>query len=95
MPPARPLTHLTLIFAGALLLSVLAALAFAADAHPECAAIPGDVGPCDYWGRVAEYGPFIILWGTLILAGLGSAIWLVLMAVLGFAALLRPNSGDR
>ncbi|WP_067981137.1 hypothetical protein [Nocardia caishijiensis] len=87
----RPLRHLTFIFVGAVLVSTLAALAFAADAHPECAAIPGDVGPCGYWGRVAEYGPFIMVWGTLILAGLGAAVWLVVMAVLGLVTLLRPR----
>ncbi|MFI9504115.1 hypothetical protein [Nocardia sp. NPDC052566] len=87
----RPLRSLAIILAVAVALPMLATLVFASGRHPECATIPGDVGPCGYWARVAEYGPFIMLWGTAVTAGLGAAVWLVVTAALGLYAALRPR----
>ncbi|NEW39689.1 hypothetical protein GV794_24285 [Nocardia cyriacigeorgica] len=87
---SRPFSSLVLILGVAVAIPTLATLAFATIGHPECADIPEDVGPCGYWARVAEYGPFIILWGTAITASFGVVGWLMLRAILGLsAALLR------
>ncbi|MEV6276971.1 hypothetical protein [Nocardia sp. NPDC051832] len=52
---------------GAILLSVAAIAAFGfASAHPECAQIPQDVAPCDFWPRVEYIAPFVGLWGTVV-----------------------------
>ncbi|MBF6464882.1 hypothetical protein IU427_06750 [Nocardia beijingensis] len=86
---SRPLTSLAIVLGVAVAIPLLATLAFAAIGHPECATIPQDVGPCGYWARVAEFGPFIVLWGTAITAGFGTTAWLVGVAVLGLLAALR------
>ncbi|MEU1521867.1 hypothetical protein ABZ413_06665 [Nocardia rhamnosiphila] len=88
---SRPVSSLAIVLAVAVAIPMLATLAFAAIGHPECATIPEDVGPCGYWARVAEYGPFIMLWGTVVTAGLGATLWLVVVAVLGLFAALRPR----
>lgn len=90
---SRPIVigSLAIVLGVAVAIPVLATLAFAAIGHPECATIPEDVGPCGYWARVAEYGPFIMLWGTVVTAGFGVTVWLVVVAVLGFFAALRPR----
>ncbi|MFE2961128.1 hypothetical protein [Nocardia tengchongensis] len=75
----------------AVTIPMLATLAFAGIGHPECATIPEDVGPCGYWARVAYYGPFIMLWGTVVLAVPGVAVWLVVVVVRGLFAALRPR----
>ncbi|MGK8510536.1 hypothetical protein ACRS5S_21670 [Nocardia asiatica] len=87
----RPLKSLAIVLGVALAIPMLATLAFAAIGHPECATIPQDVGPCGYWARVAEYGPFIMLWGTAVTAGFGATAWLVVVAVLGLYAALRSR----
>ncbi|MET9030035.1 hypothetical protein ABZW96_31070 [Nocardia sp. NPDC004168] len=35
---------------------------------------------------MAGYGPFIMLWGTVVIAGFGATVWLVVIAVLGLFA---------
>ncbi|MGW4329101.1 hypothetical protein ACWEKR_24810 [Nocardia sp. NPDC004573] len=85
----RPIRSLAIVLGVAVAIPLLATLAFAAIGHPECATIPQDVGPCGYWARVAEFGPFIMLWGTVITAGLGTTAWLMGVAVLGLFAALR------
>ncbi|WP_328411005.1 hypothetical protein [Nocardia sp. NBC_00403] len=95
--PSRPTVSLAIVSLAVILgvaveIPMLATLAFAAIGHPECATIPEDVGPCGYWARVAYYGPFIMPWGrTVVLAGLGVAVWLVGVVVLGLFAALRPR----
>ncbi|WP_063058711.1 hypothetical protein [Nocardia sienata] len=89
---SRPIGSLAIVLGVAVVLPMLATLAFAAIGHPECATIPQDVGPCGYWARVAEYGPFIMLWGTVVTTGFGATVWLVVVAVLGVLAALRPRS---
>ncbi|PXX70981.1 hypothetical protein DFR70_101402 [Nocardia tenerifensis] len=86
---SRPATVAAIIIGVTVGIPALATLGFAAHAHPECATIPQDVGPCGYWARVAEYGPFIMLWGTAVLAGLEATLWLLIAAALGIAAALR------
>ncbi|MEV6139615.1 hypothetical protein AB0L63_26910 [Nocardia sp. NPDC051990] len=80
---------LAMLLGVAVAVSMLATLAFAAIGHPECATIPEDVGPCGYWARVAYYGPFIMLWGTVVLAVPGVTVWLVVVAALALFAALR------
>lgn len=82
---------LAIVLAVAVAIPMLATLAFAAIGHPECATIPQDVGPCGYWARVAEYGPFIMLWGTVVTAGVGVACgWWPSLRYAG----ARNGSGD-
>lgn len=88
---SRPVSSLAIVLVVAVAIPMLATLAFAAIGHPECATIPEDVGPCGYWARVAEYGPFIMLWGTVVTAGFGATLWLVVVAVFGLFAALRPR----
>lgn len=64
------------IFGLAVTLSLIATLLFASSRHPECASIPGDVGSCEFWGRVGDYGPFIMIYGTVVSAGIIASIWL-------------------
>ncbi|MFE7741802.1 hypothetical protein [Nocardia sp. NPDC057455] len=87
----RPIGSLAIVLGVAVAIPMLATLAFAAIGHPECATIPQDVGPCGYWARVAEYGPFIMLWGTVVTAGFGATVWLAVIAVVGLFAALRPR----
>ncbi|WP_227982165.1 hypothetical protein [Nocardia spumae] len=94
--PTRPTVSLAIVSLAVVLgvaveIPMLATLAFAAIGHPECATIPEDVGPCGYWARVSYYGPFIMPRGTVALAGLGLAVWLVGLVVLGLFAALRPR----
>ncbi|MFD3701569.1 hypothetical protein ACFWUP_00325 [Nocardia sp. NPDC058658] len=88
---SRPIGSLAIVLAVAVTIPIIATLVFAADAHPECAFIPDSVGPCGYWARVAEYGPIIMMLGTVVTAGLGAAMWLVVVAVLGLFSALRPR----
>ena len=79
----RPIVGiLAVVLAAAVAIPMLATLAFAALRHPECATIPEDVGPCGYWPRVAEYGPFIMLWGTALTGACAVIVWLMFVAVL-------------
>ncbi|MFD3592627.1 hypothetical protein ACFWU5_07845 [Nocardia sp. NPDC058640] len=80
----RPARKLAFVLAIAVTIPILATLAFAAIGHPECATIPQDVGPCGYWSRVAEYGPFIMLWGTIATVGVVASMW-------PFVVALRPR----
>lgn len=94
--PCRPTVSLAIVSLATILgvavtIAMLATLAFAAIGHPECATIPEDVGPCGYWARVAYYGPFIMVWGTAVIAVPGVAVWLVVVVVLGLFAALRPR----
>ncbi|MFD4458918.1 hypothetical protein [Nocardia sp. NPDC058480] len=88
---SRAIRWLAVVLGVAVAIPMLATLAFAAIGHPECATIPQDVGPCGYWARVAEYGPFIMLWGTVGTAGCGATVWLMVVSVLGLFAALRPR----
>lgn len=88
---SRPLTSLAIVLAVAVAIPMFATLAFAAIGHPECATIPQDVGPCGYWPRVAEFGPYIMVYGTIITAGFGTAVWLLVFAVVGLVKALRPR----
>ncbi|MFI9532097.1 hypothetical protein ACIG56_02535 [Nocardia fusca] len=88
---SRPIGSLATVLGVAVVIPMLATLGFATIGHPECATIPQDVGPCGYWARVAEYGPFIMLWGTVVTAGAGATVWLVVVAVFGLFAALRPR----
>ncbi len=85
---SRLIGALAMVLGVAVAIPMLVTLAFAAIGHPECATIPEDVGPCGYWARVAYYGPFIMLWGTVVLGGFGVAVWLVVAAALGLLAAL-------
>ncbi|MEU0540410.1 hypothetical protein [Nocardia sp. NPDC005978] len=69
----RFVSAVALFFGLALAMPAIATLLFATLRHPECAMIPDSVGPCDYWGRVAEYGPFIMVAGTIVMAALEGA----------------------
>lgn len=89
--PSLLLSTLVLGLGVAVAIPTLATLAFAAIGHPECATIPQDVGPCGYWARVAEFGPFIMLWGTLVTAGMAVAVWPMFSAVLGIFAARRAR----
>ncbi|MFD3701572.1 hypothetical protein ACFWUP_00340 [Nocardia sp. NPDC058658] len=88
---SRLVGSLAIILVIAVTVPILAALAFAAIGHPECATIPQDVGPCGYWASVAEFGPFIMLWGTVITVGIGATIWSIGATVFG---LLRRTRRD-
>ncbi|MFE3255614.1 hypothetical protein ACFXPS_04490 [Nocardia sp. NPDC059091] len=88
---SHPIRSLAIVLGVAVAIPMLATLAFAAIGHPECATIPEDVGPCGYWARVGEYGPFIMLWGTVVTAGFGLMVWLVVVGVLSLFAALRPR----
>ncbi|MCM6773767.1 hypothetical protein NDR87_09825 [Nocardia sp. CDC159] len=68
---------------GALVLSISATIVFAMNDHPECVAIPGDVGPCGFWPQVGYIGPFVILWGTFLGTGIAAAFLLVAAAIRG------------
>ncbi|MFC4373515.1 hypothetical protein ACFO5K_05330 [Nocardia halotolerans] len=87
---SRPLASLATVLGVAVVIPMIATLVFAAADHPECAINAAEVGPCGYWPRVAEYGPLIMLVGTPFTAGLASAVWLTVIAVLGIVAALRP-----
>ncbi|MFG1792167.1 hypothetical protein [Nocardia sp. NPDC049149] len=76
-------------FCAALVLSMLATLVGAIGRHPECATIPVDVGPCDYWGRVGEYAGFVILYGTAIGTVILWVLWLLFVAVVQIASRVR------
>ncbi|MFE1591150.1 hypothetical protein [Nocardia sp. NPDC058705] len=88
---SRPVGSLAIILVIAVTVPILATLAFAAIGHPECAIIPQDVGPCGYWARVAEFGPFIMLWGTVITVGIGATMWSVGATVFGLLAARRTR----
>ncbi|WP_067709385.1 hypothetical protein [Nocardia yamanashiensis] len=88
-PANRIVGSFVVMLAVAVVIPVLAALAFATIGHPECASIPEDVGPCGYWARVWTYGPFIVLWGSVVTVGSGAALWLAAMAVYGLVRFAR------
>lgn len=76
---------------GAILLSVLATVAFGiSGAHPECAQIPQDVAPCEFWPRVEYIGPFVVLWGTV----LGTPIVAIALLIAVVASRLATNVLD-
>ncbi|MGW0252057.1 hypothetical protein ACWDYH_36070 [Nocardia goodfellowii] len=72
------LKGLLFAFVTALLLSILAmaGIVLVVGDHPECAMIPGDVGPCGIWPKVAEWGPYVIGGGTLMGTGVMAAFLL-------------------
>ena len=91
MEVSRLIRSLAIVLGVAVAIPMLATVAFAAIGHPECATIPEDVGPCGYWARVAYYGPFIMLWGTVVTAGFGAMVWLMVVGVLCLVSALRPR----
>ncbi|MEV0248796.1 hypothetical protein AB0H76_19495 [Nocardia sp. NPDC050712] len=76
---------------GAILLSVLAAVAFGLSGdHPECSQIPQDVAPCGFWPRVGYIGPFVVLWGTVF----GTPIVAIALLIAVGASRLAANVLD-
>ncbi|MEU8898678.1 hypothetical protein [Nocardia sp. NPDC048505] len=92
---ARIRLRTLLVTTGVVVLAIplAATLAFAAGSHPECASIPGDVGPCGYWARLAEFGPFVMLYGTTATAGLAATVWLLGLGVFGLIRVWRGGPG--
>ncbi|MFF2083682.1 hypothetical protein ACFVVM_07885 [Nocardia sp. NPDC058176] len=91
---SRLIGSLAVVLGMAVVIPILAALAYAAIGHPECATIPQDVGPCGYWPRVAEYGPFIVLWGTVIAGTCAVVVWLGAVGVVACTSRRSPSSTD-
>ncbi|MGY2060483.1 hypothetical protein ACW9HQ_36945 [Nocardia gipuzkoensis] len=50
------------------ILLALAPLAWATRRHKECASIPEDVGPCDYWGRLVWMLGTRLAWAEVVFA---------------------------